>query len=81
MATLPSELSSMKADLAAKHAQNRNDIHNFREALQEITDKFFLKLDALTEKVTELRVNNARWSLGAGILTAVAIKTIDHFVK
>lgn len=62
--------ASIMHDLGNKHQQNRKDIHDIRGAVQ-----------ALVDMVTSLRIQNARWSVGAGILTAVALKVIDHFFK
>jgi hypothetical protein len=77
VAYLYAELSAVKAQVAAidatqktNHEQNRRDIHGLRDALQTLVDL-----------VTNLRIANARWSVGAGIITAIILKVIDHVAK
>lgn len=62
--------NSIRLDLDSKHSQNRKDIHDIRGAMQVLVDL-----------VTGLRIQNARWSVGAGILTAILLKVIDHIAK
>lgn len=89
VAVLEAGHKAIIADLATKHKQNREDIHNFRDSLQSITDKFFLKMEDLKELVTDLRLQtndikaglkakDGIWkyflTLGSGVLTAILIE-------
>jgi hypothetical protein len=35
----------------------------------------------MSKTITNLRLSNARWSVVAGVVTAVCIKLIDKFIK
>lgn len=70
VATLKAGQTNLSRDLDDKHSQNRKDIHDIRGAMQTLVDI-----------VTNLRIQNARWSVGAGILTAILMKVIDHLIK
>lgn len=77
VAALANRLTGLEVQVAGisttqtlNHSQNRTDIHDLRGTMQILVDK-----------VTGLQITNARWSVGAGIVTAVALKMIDHFIK
>lgn len=64
------QMSAIQTTQTLNHEQNRSSIHELRNTLQTLVDK-----------VTGLEIKNARWSLGAGVLTGIALKMIDHFMK
>lgn len=64
------QVGRLEAIQTANHKQNRNDIHAINNSLQTLVDL-----------VTNLRIKQALWSGGAGVLTALSLKLIDYFVK
>lgn len=81
VATLKAGQASIESALESKHKQNRGDIHILRNTFQDFVDKFGEKMDKMAERITDLRIQNARWSVGAGILTAISVKAIEHWIK
>jgi len=52
------------------HKQNPTDIHDIRGIL-----------DSIVNRLTSIEIKNARWSVLAGIVTALLLKGLDHFIK
>jgi len=70
IALILQEQKNVRADVSEKHAQNRKDIHALYNLTQDVIDK-----------ITNIRISNARWNIGAGIITAIVIKIVDHLIK
>lgn len=65
-------------ELNVKHAQNQEDRVEDKAFFERFVEKVEGKVDKLTEIITSVRIDNARWSLGAGALTAVTIEIVKH---
>ncbi len=61
------KLEDMKSDVQVKHQQNRTSIHELKNGLQDCVDL-----------ITGIRIANARWNIGAGIVTALLTALIHH---
>lgn len=68
------DVGTLKATQSLNHAQNRGDIHEIRNILQDLVDK-----------VTGIEIKNAKWGVLSGIataaVTAAILKSIEHLIK
>ncbi len=69
-AVIGERISSMKADIDNKHKQNRDSIHSING-----------RLDILTNQMWLLKLKIVGYTSGAGVLTGVLLKLLDHFWK
>lgn len=67
-------VENLKTDLNTKHSQNRRDIHDIKNEVQEVKDQIWmLKL--------KLAAYAAGGSIGGGSIAAIIIKVIEHYWK
>lgn len=74
MSTFP-----LKVDrLEAGHKAILEDFDEKHMANEKKWDSFSKRLDEIMDKITNIRVDNARWGLGTGALTAIVIEIVRH---
>lgn len=67
------EVGGLRKDLAGKHRENRQSIHDLRGGQQSIIDLIH-KLDMKFAKFTG-------YAIGAGAVIGLILKVLDHLVK
>lgn len=77
VATLEANYNHLRKDLDEKHEQNRKSIHDMRNSQQDTNDK----LDRTNKKIDNLRLNVAKWSGGAVVISYIAMHYVDKLFK
>jgi hypothetical protein len=67
---LTERVDNLKDDLNSKHKQNRDSIHGINN-----------RIETLTSEIWMLKIKIVGYASGAGVLTAVLVKIIDHLWK
>lgn len=67
---LVERVENLKGSLEEKHGQNRRDIHAMRNDMQTLAHEVWL-----------IKIKITAYATGAGILTAIALKALDHIWK
>lgn len=69
-AVIVERLAHMERDVDFKHNQNRNSIHAINDQLQKLTNEVWM-----------IKVKIVGYASGAGVLTGILIKLVDHLWK
>jgi transcription termination factor NusB len=76
--TLIDNQEAILRDLDSKHRQNQDEHRADKDFFQKVVDKLSEKVDKLSDIITNVRIENARWNIGAGVVTAVTIEVVKH---
>lgn len=77
---------TLQLSLEEKHQQNRRDIHEVRNKMQEMTDKFLIALDAVKVAIHGMQLTSAKakgYWLGVGAAVTFVFEmakiAIEHY--